>query len=188
MNMLGNGLQGADHDKDALSVQEAQLSTYRRVGAPEEHILTMLTNLANSYANMGRLEQALQMDREVYRGRMKLDGEEDESTLRAANNFANSLHRLQHFEEARSLMRKTLPVARRVLGESNILTLKMRKTYARALQEDPAATRGDLREAVTALEDLAPTARRVLGIAHPVTKIIDFQLRSARATLRAREE
>ena len=37
------------------------------------------------------------------------------------------------------------------------------------------------------LEDLAPTARRVLGGAHPDTGKIERNLQSARATLRARE-
>ena len=56
-----------------------------------------------------------------------------------------------------------------------------------ALNEDPAATLDDLREAVAALEDLARTARRVLGSAHPSTAGIERTLRYARAALRAGE-
>ena len=59
--------------------------------------------------------------------------------------------------------------------------------YAMALFEDPAATRDDLREAVTSLEELERTARRVLGGAHPLTKDIERHLQYARAALRARE-
>ena len=84
-------------------------------------------------------------------------------------------------------MRKTLPVARRVLGENRETTIKMRALYAQSLYEDPAATLDDLREAVTLLEDLAPTARRVLGGSYPVTTYIERDLRDARAALRARE-
>ena len=51
----------------------------------------------------------------------------------------------------------------------------------------PLATLDDLREAVTLLEDLAPTARRVLGGSYPVTTYIERDLRDARAALRARE-
>ena len=36
-DVLGNGLLAANHYEDALSVQEAELSMMRRVGAPEEH-------------------------------------------------------------------------------------------------------------------------------------------------------
>ena len=63
----------------------------------------------------------------------------------------------------------------------------MRWGYARALYEDDAATLDDLREAVTTLEDVKRTARRVLGGAHPLTGGIERRLRDARAALRARE-
>ena len=53
---------------------------------------------------------------------------------------------------------------------------------------DDGATLSDLREAVTTLEDIEPIARRVLGGAHPVTEVIEDNLRYARADLRAREE
>ena len=36
MNVLGNGLSDAGHYEDALSVQEAELSMMRRVGASEQ--------------------------------------------------------------------------------------------------------------------------------------------------------
>ena len=61
----------------------------------------------------------------------------------------------------------------------------MRWTSAKALFEDPAATLDDLREAVTALDDLARDSRRVLGGAHPLTTAIEQDLSNARAALRA---
>ena len=63
----------------------------------------------------------------------------------------------------------------------------MRWNYAEALYKDDAATRDDLREAVTTLEDAGCIARRVLGGAHPTTGSIEDSLRNARAVLRARE-
>ena len=80
-----------------------------------------------------------------------------------------------------------MPVARRVLGENDDLTLRMRWMYATALYYDTGATLDDLREAVTALEETARTARRVLGAAHPTTVKIEHALAEARAALRARE-
>ena len=128
------------------------------------------------------------MDRDVYSGRLKLDGEEDKETLIAASNYATALLFLDRFEEARSLLRKTIPVARRVLGENDSLTLKMRSTYPEVLCGDPDATIDDLREAVTTLEDMEPTVRRVLGGANPLTAATELRLQLARAALRAREE
>ena len=62
----------------------------------------------------------------------------------------------------------------------------MRWCYAVALYEG-AATRDDLRDAVTTLEETERTARRVFGGAHPVTTGVEISLRKARAALRARE-
>ena len=54
--------------------------------------------------------------------------------------------------------------------------------------EDPAATLDDLRKAVTTLEEIERTARRVLGGAHPLTvRGIEVELRKSQAALRARE-
>jgi len=63
----------------------------------------------------------------------------------------------------------------------------MKMNYAQDLYEDPAATLDDLREAVTTLEDIEQTARRVFGGAHPTTANIELSLREARAVLHARD-
>ena len=78
-------------------------------------------------------------------------------------------------------------MARRRVGEGHELTLRLRSNYARALCNDPGATLDDLREAVTTFEDVERTARRVLGGAHPLTSVIEVELRLARAALTARE-
>ena len=61
------------------------------------------------------------------------------------------------------------------------------RAYAAALYMDDGATRDDLREAVTTLEDVARIARRVFGGANPLTTSIEGNLQAARAVLRARE-
>ena len=63
----------------------------------------------------------------------------------------------------------------------------MRWIYATALYNANGATLDDLREAVTTLEEIASTARRVLGGAHPLTVDIEDYLQNARAALHARE-
>ena len=127
------------------------------------------------------------MLRDIYSGRVRLNGEEHEQTVIAANNYALALSALKRFEEVRALFRKTVPVARRVFGESNETTLKMRWHYAMALYKKEAATPDDLSEAVMTLEDTARVALRVLGGAHPTTAGIEAALRDARAALHARE-
>ena len=187
MNLLGNGLHDACHHGDALTVREAELSMRRRLGDSEFNILIVQGNIANTYEHLGRNEEALQMRRGVYSGRLKLSGEEHRSTLMAANNYAESLLNRYRFKEARTLLCKMMPVARRILGESNEITLTMRWNYAKSLYMNTDGTLNDLREAVTTLEDTDPIARRVLGGAHPLTRGIEKSLKHARAALRARE-
>ena len=163
------------------------LSTDRRLGASDESILAVQSNLANTYQLLGRLEDALRLRRDVYSATLRLHGEEREATLIEAKNYANSLLALHRFEEVKPLLRKTVPVARRVLGANDENTLRMRQYYALALSWDPDATLDDLREAVATLEDAGRIARRLLGGAHPLTVEVDDELRDARAALRARE-
>ena len=59
--------------------------------------------------------------------------------------------------------------------------------YAKALCSDDGATLDDFRESVRTFEEIEPTARRVLGGAHPTTEHIERELRNARAALRFRE-
>ena len=187
LRVLGNGLLLADHLEDACSVAEIDLSTLRRIGAPEDYILVSQNNLAGTYQVVGRVEEALRIQRDVYSGYLKLHGEEHGKTLVAANNYTVDLVEAKRFEEAKSVLCKMIPVARRVSGDDDENTLKMRWNYAKALYINDSATLDDVHEAVTTLEDIARTARRVLGGAHPLTYWIENSLRNARAALRARE-
>ena len=159
----------------------------RRYGDSEEYILGVQSNLALTYLRLGRTEQALNMERDVYFGRLKLFGEEHYDTLLAANNYAASLLDLRRFEEAQTLLLNAMPVARRKLGAEHRLMLSIRWTYAEALYKDPSAALDNLRKAVTTLEETERIARRVLGGAHPIAVDIEGALRNARAVLRARE-
>ena len=187
MTELGNGLHDAGHNEDALTVREAELAMRRRLDAPDDHILVVQNNLACTYDELDRLEEALRLRKDVYSARLKHNGQEHEDTLRAANNYAGSLNGLKRFEEAKALLCKMLPVAQRVLGNNDQVTLMMGGCYAEALCRDPAATLDDLREGVTTIEENLRIARRVLGGAHPATAGIESDLQKARAALRARE-
>ncbi len=187
MNQLGNGLSDADRHEDAIHVKEVELAMRRRIGASEETILAVQANIAITYEDLGRPE-ALQMKRDVYHGYLKLHGEAHAHTLQAVTNYSATLITLQRYKEAKSLLRKTVLVARSVLGEGDEVGLGMRANYALALANDPGVTIDDLREAVTTLEEIEPTARRVLGGAHPIAMGIEVQLQNARVALRARED
>ena len=187
MTLLGNGLTNAKHYEEALSVYEAELATQRRLGSHPERILVTRTNIALTYQQLRRPEEALQMHEAILAGRRKLNGQEDSRTLVAAQSYAMSLMNLRRLEAARSVSTKFVPVARRVLGEGHELTLKMRMLYAGTFYYDANAALDDLREAVKTIEDVERTARRVLGNSHPLTGTLGSVLRDSRARLAARE-
>ena len=161
-------------------MREADLATRLHLGDPEESMLVVQSNLANTYAMLGQNEEALRMRRES----CEFHGEEHEYTLLAANNYAADLRCLERFEEVKRLLRKLRPVARRALGDNDRLTLKMSWNYATALYMDDGATVDDLREAVTTLEDTDRIARRVMGGGHPLVESIESDLERSRAALR----
>ena len=187
MTELGLGLKNTGRFEEALPVQEAELALRRRLGGDEHNRLISQGNLAGTYRTLGRLEEALQLQRDVYSENLKINGEDKNKTLIAACNYASCLLDLQRFEEARSFLRKTVPVARRSLGESYVLTLIMRTVYAKALYKDAGATLGDLREAVKTIEEAERSARRVLGSSHPLVKFFESYMRDPQAALCARE-
>jgi hypothetical protein len=189
MTTLGSALHNAGHHADAASVREADFRIRERFNDSESNILIAQGNLATTYYELGRLEEASRMLRHVYFGYLKLNGKEDETTLRMANNYAESLGGdLQRFKEAKTLLLKAMPVARRVLGEGDVTTLRMGVNYAMALYVDTSATLDDLREAVRTLEDTERTARRVLGGSHPDTRGVENNLRCAREATEKRLE
>ena len=62
----------------------------------------------------------------------------------------------------------------------------MRSNYAEALYKDVGANLDDHREAVTTLEDVGRTTRRVFGSSHPDTPCVQRALEDAREALAAR--
>jgi hypothetical protein len=158
----------------------------RRLGHSEGNIIIVQGNLANTYQLLRRFDEALRMRQELYSRCLQLFGEH-EKTLIAANNLVGLLIDLKRFNETRAVLRKTVPAARRVLGDHYLLTLMIRGQNERAVYEDDSATIDDLHKSVKALEDLARTARRVLGGAHPFVLGIEGDLLpGARAALARR--
>ena len=143
-------------------------------------------NLANSYTALGRFEQALSIDREIYARRSTLYGKCHEHTLATAGNLASTLvDELQQFDEARAFLRDRIPEATRALGKNHDITFRMQRMYAQCLYRNDGAPRSDLTEAVAKLEDLDRRQTRIYGAGHPQTGSTRALLAEARAKLRA---
>ena len=128
----------------------------------------MQGNLAITYNELGRHEEALSLRRDVYFGRLKLSGKEHEETIREASNYAINLLDLRRFKEAKSLLCKWAPVAQRVFGAEHWRTLSLREDLARATLAGDSSSK-EKRKALQMLEDTVAVMRRVLGPAHPDT-------------------
>ena len=188
IRLLGNVLFDAGDHEDALLARQAELSLMKRVGAPEDRMLALQTRVGYSYNALGRHEEGLPLQRDVYSGRLKLHGENHQETIWSAGYLANSLYRTRRFDEGKALLRKVIPVARRVLGKGNIDTIRLRWSYGLFLFRSPDATLDDIREAVATMEETYGTVRRVFGAEHSYTREMDPKdIRFARAELRARE-
>ena len=188
IRLLGNALFDAGDHEDALLARQAELSLMKRVGAPGDHMLAAQTRVGYSYNALGRNEEALPLQRDVYSGRLKLYGENHQETIWSAGYLANSLYRTRRFDEGKALLRKVIPVARRVLGKGNIDVVRLRWSYGCFLYRAPDATLDDIREAVATMEETYGTVRRVFGAEHSYTREMDPKdIRFAQAELRARE-
>ena len=188
IRLLGNALFDAGDHEDALLARQAELSLMKRVGAPGDHMLAVQTRVGYSYNALGRHEEGLPLQRDVYSGRLKLHGENHQETIWSAGYLANGLYRTRRFDEGKALLRKVIPVARRVLGKGNIDTIRLRWSYGLFLFRSPDATLDDIREAVATMEETYGTVRRVFGAEHSYTREMDPKdIRFARAELRARE-
>ena len=172
MTILGNGLSEAEHYEDAVAVYEAELAAEERLGEPESDTLITRGNLAICYYNLGQLDEALSMQREVYAGRQSMSdgfrrtGNQDIAVC----NLAEYLVAAREFEEAQSLAREELPVIIDRHGPDDPLTLEIRTWYALAFFRADGASEDDVAEALTILEDVLRRSKRVLGDSHPDTE------------------
>ena len=167
MGMLGNGLL-EDDPAAAANVMEAHLATMKRWGTNEKEIITVQSNLAGCYRNLGRFDLALKMQRDNYIRHKNAFGERDVDTFGQSSNLARLLVELGQYDEGVTLAREQYHAARRVFGPNHQVSLHLARTYALALGK--RATPADLLEAESVLVDALPRCRRVLGTGHPHTQ------------------
>ena len=167
---------------------EASLAQLRRLGRSEdsEAILAVQTNIAYTLSLLDRDEEALEIERTIYRKQKASYGIENVGTTKAALNLSVTLGNLNFFEEARALAQKTIPAVRCALGPDHDLTLCIRRNSAETISMDPKSTLADLRQAETTLKDVCRRTRRVFGTSHPETAICEITMSKLNETLAER--
>ena len=142
--------------------------------------LVAQSNLAISYQRLGRHEEALRIEREVYARRSALYGRDNESTLISAGNLASTLvDDLQQFDEARAFLRDRIPEAVRSLGKNHESTFRLQRMYAQCLFQNDGASLDDITTAIATLDDLDRRQTRTFGASHPQTSCTRCQLKRA---------
>ena len=158
------------------------MATDIHYGASEEALMLVRENLATCLCDNGRKDDAVAMLRMIYAKSLAL-GDSEENTFGRGLNLAISLKCMGSYTEAKSFLREQLPKARDALGAEDCTYIKLRATYAQTLYFDNGASRDDVVEASTILEELVSTTRRVLGPSHPLAQGIMKNMMEARMKL-----
>ena len=168
---------------------ESILAEQIRIGAGDECNLTTKSSIAHLMSRVGRKDDALAMQREVYAQEVSLIGKQDTRNIDTALNLADMLIGNQDFAEALSLLRETIEVSRTVVGPEEYVKFRLVATYGEATllasRANPSADIfSDIFYAEKLLGEDAENARRVLG----PTKDIVIDMRKLIAHLRAARE
>ena len=194
MEILGRALRASGRPKEALPVFEANVALTRWPRA-EDSILRTQTNVACCLGDLGRRDEALVLERDIYA-----------RTIIAGLNVSLTLQHLELWEQSKPLLRDLLPAARRSLGSEHQVTLSISHGLATALAASPEGTRDDPRvnqpsragaastvfnltpgddrlQAESIAQDVLSRRRRVFGPAHPATRRSESLLSQVRSTL-----
>jgi tetratricopeptide (TPR) repeat protein len=133
------------HSNDGLSESRANLAGlrleivhYERIlqhardilGTEDISVLGLASSLANGYRELGRHQEAVELDEETLRMRERVLRPEHHDTLTSRNNLAVDYHQLGRYQEAVELDEETLRIRERVLGPEHPDTLTSRNNLA----------------------------------------------------------
>ena len=187
MSVLGNNLPPSN---ESLMVLEALLDGQKRYatkvgGQPAERNVVITKNTISAcYEALGRYDDALRLDREVYASAVRLFGPTSAQTLGLALGLVQSLIKTEHYAEARTFIRERMQESRG-LGDEHPVNMKLRHGLARAISRDGDITsRETLEETERILADLLRTTRRVLGPAYPDVVEQEEELKRVRDWIR----
>ena len=149
LDVLGTALLVNERAEEALLVLEADLALKRRYWSDpkfnaEDFILVTQKKVVECLNSVGRLDEALVCQREIYERHVGKNGVSHERTIRSGSVVAGLLIELDLWNEAKTLWRNLLRAARRSLGEDHDITLSLYENLASALILDRENTRDNL--------------------------------------------
>ena len=177
INTLGYVYSRMGEAEAALPYYEESLARAREHFPPTRSVYySAKLNVAATLGRLGRYQEALELDREVYELLSTHLGRRNLSTLRVANNLAMSLMDTDQDDEALALMNEVVELGRETFGRNHPLTLSLQANRANLYKK-----MGDLDLALEAYENVALWRERVLAPDHPDTlsaygRLIDVYL------------
>jgi len=148
--------------EQAIPLQE-QARDYYAATSGQEHSDTIwaMTELASSYSQVDRQDEALALREELLRLTRKVFGVEHTATLSAMHNLATSYHNTGRSDEALRRREKVLTLRRTVDGPKHADTLKAMHNLANSYH-----TAGRRDEALRLQEEVLTHLRQTLGPEH----------------------
>jgi tetratricopeptide (TPR) repeat protein len=136
--------------------------------------LLVMNNLSWTYAEQGRLEEAVAMVKEVYETRKTHDGMDSPTTINSLNNLGMSYKHLGDYEQALVCHDSALEHSIRTLGASSPQSIWLAICRADALTEV-----GRFEAAIRGLEAILKLAEESLGDGHLKTNQARLELADA---------
>ena len=123
-----------------------------------------MANLALKLSDLGRYDEALELQEKVLEIRREAHGEEEEDTVDAMINLAGTLKDLGRYEEALTLNEEALKLSKKILGDKHPNTIDAMTNLANTLND-----LGRYDEALTLQEEVLKLSKKILGDEHPKT-------------------
>lgn len=135
-----------------------------RFDAGDPAYYSAMLNVGAALSGLGRFEEALEIENEIYDILANTYGRRHLSTMRVMNNRALTLMDLGRFDEAVSQLKEAVLLSGQTHGPNHPLTLSKRQTLA-----DLYLRVGDYAPALDELSEIAFWRVRLLGEEHPDT-------------------
>ncbi|MFD9541984.1 TIR-like protein FxsC [Streptomyces sp. NPDC060022] len=136
----------------------------RLLGDRHPDTLTARSNLATSYYQAGRTEEAIAIERRVLADSEEILGERHPDTLTARANLATSYRQVGRIEEAIAIERRVLADREEILGDRHPDTLTARANLATSYRQV-----GRIEEAIAIERRVLADREEILGDRHPDT-------------------
>jgi tetratricopeptide (TPR) repeat protein len=162
---LDHLIELGDSTPRAIAIGEPLTADFERLlGASHPDTLNARGSLAASYADAGRVADAIRLFEQILAERERLLGPDDPDTMRSRSDLARAYREAGRVADAVPLVEQTLAARERLFGADHPSTLASRNNLARAYR----AT-GRPAEAIPLFEKNVATCERLFGADHSKT-------------------